>query len=550
MADNDIFVRFGAEVSGFLDGVKKVNGSIDKVADRFSEVTTKAAELGTKIAQSLTQTPLFRELDELTGGLARNFLDLGEAAIKAFNAVKVGSAIAKAALISTGIGALVVILGTVAAQWDNIKTAVTGVDLATRTVTERLEKQAEAQQQSLALANASENILKLQGKSQLEINNLKLKELSALLEIKRAQLSNFEDSLTQATAQEKRIKEVVTTILNGVKFVATAIPRLLALAITEVGRNLARIPGLEEFGNNIALNAIKGIEFLESGFDRIAEKAAEVLTPDLTTDFKDAIADTELEVRKLENTIAGIQLENIPLEKLEKFGKDLPALDLTGLSAGFAEYSDQVAKASDTTVQFANTVSKENLRLAAIAANLGEGVLTTIRDNLAEGIGGLFETIGATIAQGGNLLQAAGSFILGALGSLASQLGDLFIQYAITAGVFGKALAGIASGNPATVTASAAVLLAAGIALKAIGGAISSVASGGGGGGAGGGGGGGAFGGGASNSGITNNIGGFNNQGAQGAQEVIFRISGTQLIGVLRNANNSNARLAGADTIG
>jgi hypothetical protein len=129
------------------------------------------------------------------------------------------------------------------------------------------------------------------------------------------------------------------------------------------------------------------------------------------------------------------------------------------------------------------------------------------------------------------VFEAIGQTLLTSISSFLKDLGKQFILFGTAALFFAKTKKAIMSGDISG--ASAIGLIAAGIALNAIGAVISQKA-------------GGSVGGGSvgSNSVATpqSNVSSSTFAG-NGDNEVVFRISGTDLLGVLRRAENSNARL-------
>lgn len=104
--------------------------------------------------------------------LGRAFTQLKAVAINAFNGIK-------AAIGSTGIGALVIALGAVYYYSDSIKEAVSGVSEEQRKLTELSENQYEVEKKKSSELGNQDNILKLQGKSDKEILAIKIKQQKA-----------------------------------------------------------------------------------------------------------------------------------------------------------------------------------------------------------------------------------------------------------------------------------------------------------------------------------------------------------------------------------
>lgn len=138
-------------------------------------------------------------LNDLTGGLAMGFKDAYES-IQLSNTGLKGM---KAALLSTGIGALVVAVGAIAANWEDIskwiKTSTTGLE-AYQSIAEGIREITKGQ---LDYLTKTENSLKLQGLSEEEIINKKMSAIEldkgalsfsiALNEMELARLELIED---------------------------------------------------------------------------------------------------------------------------------------------------------------------------------------------------------------------------------------------------------------------------------------------------------------------------------------------------------------------
>ena len=539
MADNNLQFNIGGDASEFLKAVKKVQQGLDDVKQETTDVIKATGDLGKKIVDLISSSPVFKELDKLTGGLAGQFVNLSKGAVQAFKSIQVGSKLAKAALISTGVGAIVVALGLVAANWDKIKTAIVGVNFEQRQITQSLEQQAKIQDQAVKLATSQDNTLKLQGKTQKQINNIKLKELSILLNIKKAQLSNFQESLKQAQEQQKTYTDLLRTVAR-----ALVAPFKLVLSAVEITLNKIgnAITGFAPQAGTLFKIASKGLDDAGKGIDRIINKITKVVAPDLTSELKQQITDTELEVVKLQNTIDGIKLDNLQIDRSSNepiFSEE----DLQNITKGLTalgSISQITTKGIEGLTIFKAKVSQSAIELLALGQQLFNEV-NAIASNFAESaLGGVGDSIGQALAQGKNVVDALGTSLLGSLGAFLSELGGLFIKFGLASSAFAKLQLLITSGNPIATLGGAAGLIAAGIALKAIGGAISSKASGGGGGG-----------GGASSSSGGGAVSGGSNFTRTQSQEqtVVFKISGNNLIGVLRNASDQNARIAGANTL-
>ena len=153
-------VELVAKTDKAVDGVNKVEKAVEK--------TSRSAKKASKELSGLEKAggEVVRGLDRLTGGLASKFVAVGKAA-------KLSGKAMKTALISSGIGAAVVAIGLLVEYWDEIKGLVDGVGSEQKALLKTTEDTLAAQQEQLAITGSMENSLKLQGKTDKEIRDLK-----------------------------------------------------------------------------------------------------------------------------------------------------------------------------------------------------------------------------------------------------------------------------------------------------------------------------------------------------------------------------------------
>ncbi len=127
----------------------------------------------------------------------------------------------RTALLATGVGAIIVALGTIVAYWDDIKGAVSGLSKEQKKRNADLEKEKELTQANLDNISATENTLRLAGKSEQEILDMKLAQLDIQLDQQRQTIENAKlQKKTQIEASERNNKIAQNTI------------RILSLPIT------------------------------------------------------------------------------------------------------------------------------------------------------------------------------------------------------------------------------------------------------------------------------------------------------------------------------
>lgn len=599
---------FKFDISANIDGVTK---ALDKVKKDVSGLET--------VLKSFSNTVIFDKLDKETDGFASKIFNLGKAIKDSLGEIKKSDGgglfkaiqggifkatkgtlglqkswvLAKAAvsafrtaLIATGIGALVVAVGLLVAYWDDIVSLVSGVSKETAKLTKDLAKQEETQKRALTLLNSSTNTLKLQGKSQLEINKLKQKELNSLLLIKKAQISNFKDALNQLQARQDAIKKVIQSITGFLKRIIGGIQTLYTTALAGILTLVDQLP----FIDIDVSKAIGGLNTLFNTAKVGIDKLGDAVLPDLgIKELKKDLADAELEAVKLQNSIDGLELQNIDIVKKNKdklTADDI--IDIEGIEQDTADLQEflnnlkfepslQIDKAIESAqIQTFNQGLKDNLNNAVTAVDEGyTKIIETAKANdellkeqiensglvqIADGIGDVFGQLGSKIA--GALGESAGIFgtfvgtivqeslkLVGALiqASARSAIAAKKTVAPVVASELAKSKAGAISAASQTAGASGPagafllpILIAGALAV------ISSAFSGLGGGGSKGGGGGASS---SSGGGVSNNTSRSTTFQGDGGGRVVFEIAGDKLIGVINNSLSASDRIGAGQNI-
>jgi hypothetical protein len=190
-------------------------------------------------------------------------------------------------------------------------------------------------------------------------------------------------------------------------------------------------------------------------------------------------------------------------------------------------------------------VSKELLETMKLIYDFNNELDKLVKGSLTKTFEDLGTSIGTALAQGKNVFGAIGKSLIASLGAFLSDMGSLLIKYgtlAVAKGVIDKALT---SGNPVVTIGAGVAAIAVGVALKAAGGAIASKAS--------------ASSGGSSSTSSYSTGASYSSPGSTssssggssftGGGTVVFEISGSSLIGVLKNTLDNNKRLGGSLTI-
>ena len=197
----------------------------------------------------------------------------------------------RGAIIATGIGALVVAVGLLIENFDKLKAAINGVSSEQKKLLLDAEKDLELSKKKLDSISEQENILKIQGKTEREILNLKIQQLKVTIEDQKLILETQEKQRKAQIEAAKRNKEIVT----GLIAIITAPITLLLVSIDELTKQLAQL-GLLEEATDLAIGFSGGIAGL-------------IFDPEETEQQVDAtIEETRKGLTALENELAGFQL--------------------------------------------------------------------------------------------------------------------------------------------------------------------------------------------------------------------------------------------------
>jgi len=153
------FRALGQSLQGVAGGFAGLQGAIGLFGTESKDLEKQLLKVQSALALSQGLDAILESKDA--------FANLKIVAVNAFNSIKT-------AIGSTGIGLLVVALGTIYAYWDDIKAAVTGVTEEQKKLTIQSEKNVKTEQDKLSELDSQDEVLKQQGLSERQI--LKLKE--------------------------------------------------------------------------------------------------------------------------------------------------------------------------------------------------------------------------------------------------------------------------------------------------------------------------------------------------------------------------------------
>jgi hypothetical protein len=252
------------EAAGLNKRIELVNQSLEGGA------ATKSAEGFQMLSGSLTNIKdgiLELDFGKVKDGLMQakqGFMMFGQGAKTALSGVK-------GALLATGIGALVVALGVIVAYWDDIKGAVSGVSAEQKKLNEESAANLQTQQDKLTAISAQENILKLQGKSEKEILQIKLKQTDEAIMASEVAIQQAENTKKAQVEASKRNREILQGIIEFVTYPITMLLKGIDTIGSAMGQNFNL---LEKFSGGLANLVFDPEEVASEGDKAIAEAKA------------------------------------------------------------------------------------------------------------------------------------------------------------------------------------------------------------------------------------------------------------------------------------
>lgn len=164
------FILLGGGGGAIEDTVRNIEKAIG-ISMAFKgaiEGTQSAMKLFNNIIKNSTA---FQKLNNATTIVASTVMGLFT---KSVDTTSKSFKFLRGAIIATGIGALVVLVGELIANFDKIKNAINGVNDASKDLQASTKATTELNKKNLETLNNQENILKLQGKTEREILMMKI----------------------------------------------------------------------------------------------------------------------------------------------------------------------------------------------------------------------------------------------------------------------------------------------------------------------------------------------------------------------------------------
>ena len=222
----------------------------------------------------------------------------------------------KGAIIATGIGALVVGVGLLIANFDKIKNSIMGISEASKDLQATTKATTELNKKNLETLNNQENILKLQGKTEREILMMKIDGQKKVVESIKNELAAqkvVNEEKIQGSKRNQRVLQFTIKLLS-------AAPLLLLKTIDFLGE------GVEKLINSVTQSAVGkkifGLEPIDVDFglsekaNKLIEKASTLVFDPAETEEqgKEDLKKLEEQLMLQENALAGFQLRAIDMD--------------------------------------------------------------------------------------------------------------------------------------------------------------------------------------------------------------------------------------------
>jgi len=236
----------------------------------------------------------------------------------AVNETATGFKILKGAIAATGIGLIIVALGTIVAYWDDIKGSIDGVSSAQKDLNIDTEKNLAAEERKLNALDDQTNKLKYQGKSEREILQIKIAQTQRAIELAKVGILNAKATKDAQVAAAKRNQDILMGIM---RFLSTPIRSLLG-AFDNIGAAMGK-----------QLNLVKAFDISKETVDR--NLTSYLFDPKDTAEKGDAtIEAAQDKLNKLESTFYG-------------YKNQINSIDKKGNEAGNKQAEEQARKEQD-----------------------------------------------------------------------------------------------------------------------------------------------------------------------------------------------------------
>jgi hypothetical protein len=240
---------------------KALSASIGGVASGFAAYQGAMGLAGVeskKLQEQLLQVQSAMALAQGLQGLGEardSFKQLGAVAKTVFAGIK-------NAIGATGIGLLVIAAGALYAYWDDIKEAVNGVSNEQKKLNQLAEKNVQTANENLKAAKSMDNTLKLQGKSEQQILDIKIKATQASIDANISRVKGLQLTNKLEAEAAQRNYERLKSFIDFVSIPQRVLFETAASAINKIIDLANKIPGIEIKGKIDEKFASKATDYI------------------------------------------------------------------------------------------------------------------------------------------------------------------------------------------------------------------------------------------------------------------------------------------------
>ena len=263
---NDLMKSFKGE-GAFI----AMNKAMSAVASGFSAVEGGLALIGVEgeaVQETMLKVQAAMALAQGLEGLedaGRAFKNLGVTAKNALSGIKSGVA-------ATGIGLLLIAVGTLVAYWDDIKEAVSGISEEQKKLNKLSHQNAVIAKETYDSFQLQENSLRLQGKTEKQILQLKIDKLNASIKTAEVDLKRLEETAKLEIEAAARNQNILKMIIRGGVELAALGTRLLVAPIDMVLKTANLVSEKLGFGTITALNLNAEITKINEMYSEVGSK--------------------------------------------------------------------------------------------------------------------------------------------------------------------------------------------------------------------------------------------------------------------------------------
>lgn len=289
-------------VNDLNEGASETTQLIDQATGGYAELAKRAvgafkfirAQISKNIAASKEWVASLS-----FSNLSTKVKAFGVALKASFKSGAIGAKALRGALIATGIGALVVAVGTIVAYWDDIVDAVTGYNSELDKAADAATASRKAQEGALQAISDSENILREQGKSEEDIQKLKEAQTQEVIKAAKIELQALKTKREGEIESYKKQKAFVEGMMNFLLFVPKMVARAIDGLINSIPYAVREVLGI-------------GRSNIEGSIDRMVDGVSEAIigtADEAVEETNQLIAEQEQLILKLENDAAGYRLQ-------------------------------------------------------------------------------------------------------------------------------------------------------------------------------------------------------------------------------------------------